>query len=82
MGWVVMCYADFDELYLDEIIPMPKWLEHPFYRDCLTLSVVYQSPWPCDSALSCKRIADGHTGALLAQLLVEQLSFCLAKRNF
>ena len=39
MGWVVMCCVDFDELYLDEITPMPKWLVHPFYRDCLTLSV-------------------------------------------
>ena len=46
MGWVVMCYADFDELYLDEIMPMPKWLEHPFYRDCLTLSVSINLPGP------------------------------------
>ena len=30
MGWVVMFYGTFDELYLDKIISTLKRLEHPF----------------------------------------------------
>ena len=77
MGWAVKFYAEFDELYCNEIIFMLKWLENPFDRDCLTPVLVYQSPYG-----SSKRVADRHAVGLLVQLLVEQLCFCFAKRYF
>ena len=76
MGWAVKFYAEFDELYSNEIISMLKWLENPFDRDCLTPVLVYQSPYD-----SSKRVADRHAVGSLTQLWVEPMCFCLAKRN-